>query len=184
MALSATIHKVELSISDMDRHYYATHALTLARHPSETEQRLMARLLAFMLYADERLTFGRGLSDEDEPALQRTAYSGDIELWIEVGQPSEARIRKACGRARQVVVINFAGRSDDIWWDKAASALRRNRNLTVLVIDEADIQSLTAWCDRSMRLQCLIQDAELQVLDGHKALAIRPQVRTGVYAPI
>src|SRR3546814_19862360 len=101
MALSSTIHKVELSISDMDRHYYATHAITLARHPSETMTRMMARLLPFMLYADERLEFGRGLSDEGESALPRTAYTDAIDLWIEVGQPAEARIRKACGRAGQ-----------------------------------------------------------------------------------
>ena len=92
MALNSTIYKVELQISDMDRHYYATHALTLARHPSETEERLMVRLLAFALYADERLEFGKGISDEDEPALWRKAYTDEIELWIEVGQPDETRI--------------------------------------------------------------------------------------------
>jgi uncharacterized protein YaeQ len=109
MALNSTIYKVELQISDMDRHYYATHALTLARHPSETEERLMVRLLAFALYADDRLEFGKGISDEDEPALWRKAYTDEIELWIELGQPDEARIRKACGRSRQVVVINYGG---------------------------------------------------------------------------
>ena len=182
MALGSTIHKVELSISDMDRHYYATHELTLARHPSETEQRLMARLLAFMLYADERLEFGRGLSDDNEPALWRKAYTGEIECWIEVGQPDEARIRKACGRARQVVVLNYAGRSADIWWGKAATALARNRNLVVLAIDEADMQRLADLCDRGMRLQCLIQDGELQIIDGDTTLAIRPHTRMGDYA--
>jgi len=100
MALNATIYKAELQVSDMDRHYYATHTLTVARHPSETVERLMVRLLAFALYADERLEFGKGLSDGDEPALWRKAYSGDIEQWIELGQPDEARIRKACGRKR------------------------------------------------------------------------------------
>jgi uncharacterized protein YaeQ len=109
MALNSTIYKVELQISDMDRHYYATHALTLARHPSETEERLMVRLLAFALYADDRLEFGKGISDEDEPALWRKAYTDEIELWIELGQPDETRIRKACGRSRQVVVINYGG---------------------------------------------------------------------------
>lgn len=181
MALSSTIHKAELSISDMDRHYYATHALTLARHPSETEQRMMARLLAFVLYADERLEFGRGLSDESEPALWRKTYTDDIECWIEVGQPDEGRVRKACGRARQVVVINYGGHSADIWWDKAGAMLARNRNLTVLAIDEADMQHLSALCERSMRLQCLIQDGELQIIDGETTLAIRPYARMGRY---
>lgn len=184
MALSSTIYKAEVSISDMDRHYYATHALTLARHPSETEQRLMARLLAFVLYADERLEFGRGLSDENEPALWRKEYSDEIDLWVEVGQPDEARIRKACGRARRVVVINYGGRSADIWWDKAAAALGRNRNLTVLAIDEDDMQQLTELCDRGMRLQCLIQDGELQIIDDDTTLAIRPHTRMGEYAVV
>jgi uncharacterized protein YaeQ len=182
MALSSTIHKAELSISDMDRNYYATHALTVARHPSETEPRMMARLLAFMLYADERLAFGRGLSDEGEPALWRKTYSEEIELWIDVGEPDETRIRKACGRSQQVVVINYGGRSSELWWDKSAAQLRRNRNLTVLAIDEAAMQSLTAMCNRGMRLQCLIQDGELQIIDGDNTLAIRPQVRIGDYA--
>jgi len=182
MALNATIHKAELSISDMDRHYYASHALTLARHPSETEERLMVRLLAFVLYADERLEFGKGLSDEDEPALWRKAYTDEIELWIELGQPDEARIRKACGRARQVVVFTYGGRGADIWWDKLAGALARNDNLTVLDIPETDVRALAALCDRGMRLQCLIQDGELQLISGDRTLAIRPQARMGDYA--
>jgi uncharacterized protein YaeQ len=181
MALNATIYKTELSISDMDRHYYATHALTLARHPSETEERLMVRLLAFALYADERLEFGKGLSDEDEPALWRKAYTDEIEQWIELGQPDEARIRKACGRARQVAVINYGGRVADLWWDKVGPALARNDNLTVLDIDEATVQQLVALCERGMRLQCLIQDGELQLIGGDATVAIRPRARMGDY---
>lgn len=181
MALNATIYKAELSISDMDRHYYATHALTLARHPSETEQRLMARLVAFALYAHERLEFGKGVSDEDEPALWRKAYTDEIELWIELGQPEEARIRKACGRARQVVVINYGGRVADIWWDKVSATLTRNTNLSVIDLDEASVQHLVARCERGMRLQCLIQDGELQLIDEHGTLAIHPRVRMGRY---
>ena len=182
MALNATIHKAELSISDMDRHYYATHALTLARHPSETEERLMVRLLAFALHADERLAFGKGLGDEGEPPLWRRAYSGEIEQWIELGQPDEARVRKACARAQQVVVVNYGGRAADLWWDKTGAALARNGNLAVLDIDEAAVRQLAALCERSMRLQCLIQDGELQLIDGDATLAIRPRIRMGEYA--
>jgi uncharacterized protein YaeQ len=182
MALNAIIHKAELSISDMDRHYYATHALTLARHPSETEERLMVRLLAFALHADDRLEFGKGLSDEDEPALWRRAYSGEVAQWIELGQPDEARIRKACGRAQQVVVVNYGGRTADLWWDKVGTALARNDNLTVLDIDEATVQRLAAVCDRGMRLQCLIQDGELQLIAGDETIAVKPRARMGEYA--
>ena len=172
MALNSTIYKVELQISDMDRHYYATHALTLARHPSETEERLMVRLLAFALYAEDRLEFGKGISDEDEPALWRKAYTDEIELWIEVGQPDETRIRKACGRSRQVVVINYGGNASEIWWSKNASALARNKNLTVLDIPHATVAELVALLQRGMRLQVLIQDGQLQLMNDTDAVAV------------
>jgi uncharacterized protein YaeQ len=177
MALGATVHKIELSISDMDRNYYATHALMVARHPSETEARLMTRVFAFALHADERLEFGRGLSDEDEPALWRKSRTGEIEQWIDVGQPDESRIRRACGRAGQVVVINYSGRAANVWWDKIAAPIERHRNLGVLDIDETTVQQLAAQCERSMHVQCLIQDGELQWISGDTTLAIRPQAR-------
>ena len=174
MALNSTIYKVELQISDMDRHYYATHALTLARHPSETEERLMIRLLAFALYADDRLEFGKGISDEDEPALWRKAYTGEIELWIEVGQPDETRIRKACGRARQVVVVSYGGNGTEIWWNKVGGALARNRNLTVLDIPAGTVAELSVLLQRGMRLQCLIQDGQLQMMDDTHSVSVDP----------
>lgn len=177
MALNSTIYKVELQISDMDRHYYATHALTLARHPSETEERLMVRLLAFALYADDRLEFGKGLSDEDEPALWRKAYTDEIELWIELGQPDESRIRKACGRSRQVVVISYGGNAAEIWWSKVGSALARNRNLTVLDIPTSTVTALVGLLQRGMRLQCLIQDGQLQLMNDTDAVAVDPVKR-------
>jgi uncharacterized protein YaeQ len=177
MALNSTIYKVELQISDMDRHYYATHALTLARHPSETEERLMVRLLAFALYADDRLELGKGLSEEDEPALWRKAYTDEIELWIELGQPDESRIRKACGRSRQVVVISYGGNAAEIWWSKVGSALTRNRNLTVLDIPTSTVTALVGLLQRGMRLQCLIQDGQLQLMNDTDAVAVDPVKR-------
>jgi len=180
MALNATIYKVELQISDMDRHYYATHALTLARHPSETEERLMVRLLAFALYAEDRLEFGKGVSDEDEPALWRKDYTDEIELWIELGQPDEARIRKACGRSRQVVVINYGGNTADIWWSKVGASLARNKNLTVLDIPAATVTELLPLLQRGMRLQALIQDGQLQLMNDAESVTVDPTRRMGV----
>lgn len=177
MALNSTIYKVELQISDMDRHYYATHALTLARHPSETEERLMVRLLAFALYADDRLEFGKGLSDEEQPALWRKAYTEEIELWIDVGQPDETRIRKDCGRSRQVVVINYGGHAAELWWDKVGSVLGRHKNLTVLDIPVPTIAGLVDLLQRGMRLQALIQDGQLQLMNDADAVAVDPVVR-------
>ncbi|MHB1059666.1 MAG: YaeQ family protein [Rhodanobacter sp.] len=184
MALNSTIYKVELQVSDMDRHYYATHALTLARHPSETEERLMVRLLAFALHADERLEFGKGISDEDEPALWRKAYTDEIELWIEVGQPDETRIRKACGRSRQVVVINYGGNAAEIWWNRNAGALARNKNLSVLDIPAATVAGLVALLQRGMRLQCLIQDGQLQLMNDADAVAVDPIKRMVAAEPV
>ena len=179
MALNATTYRFELSISDMDRGYYATHTLTLARHPSETDERLMVRLLAFALHADERLQFGKGLSSEDEPDLWRKDLTGDILEWIDLGQPDEQRIRRACGRARQVVIRNYSGRGADIWWEKNRTALGRSKNLTVIDIAVPAVDALAAMATRNMRLQCLIQDRQVQLFgeDSAGAVTIEPNVR-------
>lgn len=177
MALKATIYKAELQISDMDRGYYASHALTLARHPSETEERLMVRLLAFALHADERLEFGRGLSTDDEPDLWRRSLTGEIEQWIEVGQPDEQRIRKACGRSRQVIVISYGGRGADVWWDRVSAGLARSKNLRVIDIPAAAVQALAELADRNMQLQCLIQDGQAQMMNEKTSITVEPQLR-------
>lgn len=177
MAPKATIHKAELQVTDLDRHYYASHALTLAQHPSETETRLMVRLLAFALHAEERLEFGRGLSDEDEPALWRRDYTGEIEQWIELGQPDESRLRKASGRASQVVVVGYGGQAAEAWWKRNAAALGRLRNLTVMELDDAGIDAAVAMLSRGMRLTAMIQDGELQLMDAERSVSLRPRVR-------
>jgi uncharacterized protein YaeQ len=105
MALKATIYKADLQIADMDRHYYADHALTIARHPSETDERMMARVLAYALYAQDGIAFTKGLFDVDEPEVWVKNLVDEILLWIDLGQPDEARIRRACSRAEQVVVL-------------------------------------------------------------------------------
>ena len=178
MALNATIYKAELVVSDMDRNYYATHALTLARHPSETNERLMVRVLAFALYANERLEFGKGISNSEEPDLWRKDLSGDILQWIELGQPDEQRIRKACGRARQVVVINYGGRAAEVFWQKNATALSRAKNLTVIDIPSDAVTALAALAERAMRLQCMVQDGQVQVFgDNDAVVTIDPVLR-------
>ena len=109
MAIKATICKANLQIADMERHYYQDHALTLARHPSETDERMMVRLLAFALHAHEYLEFGQGMTADDEADVWQKDLTGAIELWIDVGLPDEKLIRKACGRANQVVVYCYGG---------------------------------------------------------------------------
>ena len=177
MALKATVIKAELQLSDMDRHVYGTHLLTLAQHPSETDERLMVRVLAFALHADERLEFGRGLSNEEEPDLWRRDYTGDIELWIDLGQPDESRVKKACGRARQVVVVNYGGRSADLWWERVAPTLARLKNLTVIDLPSAVVDQLAGLLQRGMRLNCMIQDGEMHLMGDTGELTLRPTLR-------
>lgn len=179
MAPKATVYKAELQISDLDRHYYASHSLTLAQHPSETEQRLMARLLAFAMFANERLEFGRGISDQDDPDLWQRDYTGDIERWIDLGQPSESDIRKACGRARQVVVITYSGNSAEIWWRKTEDDLCNLKNLTIIDLDPVELESATRLLKRSMSLTAMIQDGELQLLADGASVSLMPRRRMG-----
>ncbi len=174
MAIKATICKADLSVADMDRHYYADHALTLARHPSETDERMMVRLLAFALHAHERLEFGRGLSTDDEPALWLKDYAGTIELWIDVGLPDEKRLRKASGRAARVVVISYGERTADIWWTQNRDRLERLANLDVFNLPPSASQALAALASRNMRLQCSIQDGELLIATDSGSLHIEP----------
>ena len=162
MALSATIRKVELQISDIDRNHYASHALTLAQHPSET---------------DERLEFGRGLSNEDEPDLWRRDDSGQIEQWIELGQPDESRLRKAAGRSRQVVVLNYSGNPGDVWWSRNAAWLKRMKQLTVIDLPHAQVRQLADALQRTMRLDVLTQDGETQLMGDALQLVLVPTIR-------
>lgn len=159
----------------MDRHHYETHALTIARHPSETDERMMVRVLAFVLYADEALAFGRGLSDEDEPALCRKDLTDAIELWIHVGLPDEKLVRKACGRAIEVVVLAYGGTSADIWWEKNRSKLERLDNLTVLNLALAESKALAGFVNRSMILQAAIQDGAVLLTGEGQAIDVHPK---------
>jgi uncharacterized protein YaeQ len=177
MALKATVYKAELQINDVDRDYYETHGLTLAQHPSETTERVMVRLLTFALFADEALEFGRGLGSEDEPDLVRKSLTGEIVQWIYLGQPDEARIRRACGRAREVIVIGYSGRSFALWWEKNADALARCSNLAVVEIPGDKVNEIGSLIERNMRLQCLIQDGEAQLMDELRSVALTPVVR-------
>jgi len=165
MALKATIFKVELQIADMDRNYYRDHALTLARHPSETDERMMVRLLAYALNADETLAFGKGLSTDDEPDLWRKDLTGGIDLWIDVGLPDEKRIRKACARARRVMVYSYGGHGAAIWWNQIGDRLERANNLSVVSVPAAASQALARLVQRTMRLNCTIQEQQVWLGD-------------------
>lgn len=162
MALKATIYKADLQIADMDRHYYADHALTIARHPSETDERMMVRLLMYALHAQEGIAFTKGLFDVDEPEVWVKDLTGEIRLWIDIGQPDETRLRKACGRAKQVVVVCHSS-SCEMWWKQIENKLAKLGNLVVLQLAAETSQALAALTERTMQLQCLVQDSEVWI---------------------
>lgn len=172
MAIKSVIYKVQLQVADMDRHYYADHALNLACHPSETLQRMMTRVLVFALNAHERLEFGKGISDTEEPDIWRKDLTGAVEQWIEVGQPEERRILKACGRAAEVLVYAY-GSSADIWWKQIAGKLTRTKNLSVFRIDTEAAEQLERLCERTMQLQVTIQDGEIWMRNADDAVQVK-----------
>jgi uncharacterized protein YaeQ len=179
MALKSTICKAELGIADIDRGYYRDHALTVARHPSETDERMMVRVLAFALHADDGLAFGRGLSADDEPDLWRRDLTGAIEQWIDVGLPDERDVRKACGRAREVSIVAYGGRAVDLWWAGVHKTLERQERLAVREVPLDASRALARLAGRSMRLQVTIQDGHVFVTDGASTIAVDLRVLKG-----
>ena len=176
MALKATIYKTELAIADMTRHYYQTHNLTLAQHPSETVERMMLRLVAFALCAHERLQFGKGISEDSEPDLWQHDYSGNIDLWIELGLPEDKLLRRASHRAKQGMVLAYGGTVVDKWWKDCSKVANELANLTVVAISADESQALAALCQRTMQLQCTIQEGQMWFADSTHSVALNPRI--------
>jgi len=174
MAQKSTIYKVELSVSDMDRHYYETHKLTVAKHPSETDARLMIRLLAFALSASETLELSKGLSTDDEPDIWEKSLSGEIDLWITLGLPSEKIVRQSCGRAKAVIVYSYGGKTAEVWWDKIKTATSRFDNLIVMNLAASETSELAGMANRSMKLQVNIQDSDVMISVDDKVVYVTP----------
>ena len=174
MAQNASIYKVELSVSDMDRHYYETHKLTLAKHPSETVERLMVRIIAFALNAHERLEMTNGISTDGEPDIWQKSLSGELDVWVALGLPSEKLIRQSCSKAGKVIIYPYGGRIADLWWDKVKTSTRRFENLQVIGLSEQDTDTLTKLATRSMKLQVNIQDGDVMVSIGDSIVNISP----------
>ena len=181
MALKATIFKADLQIADMDRHYYQDHTLTIARHPSETDERMMMRVLAFIIPANEALAFGKGLSVDDEPDLWQKDLTGAIALWIDVGQPDEKRILKACGRSAQVVIYSYSSNSN-IWWNQIGNRVERAKNLTVINVVPTISLALAAFAQRSMQLQCTVQDSQIWITSNNETVQVDMTVLQGTRA--
>ena len=174
MAANATIHKALLNIANMDEHYYEEHNLTLAQHPSENDLRLMIRLVAFVLNANDTLMFCKGISQDDEPDLWQKSFGGDIEMWIDLGQPDEKRIKKACGRSDKVIIYTFKEKLANPWFKQIEGSLSRFKNLQVIHLNiDGDIESLY---NRSMNIQCSMLDNELTLSTDENSVIITQEV--------
>ncbi|WOI58265.1 YaeQ family protein [Palleronia sp. LCG004] len=176
MAQKATIHKIELSVSDMDRDYYETHKLTVAKHPSETDERLMLRIVAFALNAHEHLEMTKGLSTDDEPDIWQKSLSGEIDVWVALGLPGEKIIRQSCSKAGKVIVYAYGGRVAGTWWDKVRNATTRFDNLEIVHVSEAETTALAALAGRAMKLQVNIQDGDVMVSVDESVVYVTPEI--------
>ena len=179
MALTASIHKASLQLADMDRNVYGDHAVTIARHPSETDERMMMRVLAFALHVPVdnhhgALEFATSLWDTDEPDLWQKDLTGQITHWLEVGQPDDKRLMKASPRAERVTVYSFAS-STPVWWSGIATKITRARNLTVWQVPADQSQALAELAQRTMQLQVTVQDGTVWIGDGQRSVEITPQ---------
>lgn len=180
MAIKAAIVKARLQVSDMDRAYYNDLVLTIAQHPSETDERTMVRLLAFALHASEGLKFTEGVSADDEPDIWQKSLSGEIELWIDVGLPDEKRIRKACNRSKQVYVYAYGGRTVQAWWEPIAKNLARHANLKVIALPQPATKALGALAQKTMDMQCTVQDGQIWIGDAHSNVFVEPEPLYGM----
>lgn len=176
MALKATIFKARLQVADMDRDHYGDYNLTLARHPSETDERMMVRLLAFAHNAHGELEFTRGLSTDSEPDLWLRHPAGDIALWIEVGLPAEDRLRKACNRAQRVLVYSYGRRAAPVWWRKQGAALARFDRLCVYHLPADACEQLAALAERNMDLNITVQDGHLWISNADRSVEVIPEI--------
>ena len=172
MAIKATIFKCELVISDLERHYYQTHNLTIARHPSETDERMMLRILMFAIYASDRLEMTKGISTDNEPDLWQKSLSGEIEHWIELGQPDEKRLRQASGRSQQVTLLTYGGNAPQVWWKQNRQKLSAIKNLSVFTITDDQSKALAQLAERSMQLQVTLDGKHIWLTAGEKSLEL------------
>ncbi len=172
MALKATVFKADMQIADMDRGYYKSHALTTARHPSETDERMMVRLLAFALNASDDLHFTRGLSTDDEPDLWEKDLIGGVTTWIEVGLPDERRIKKGCTQGKQMIIYAYGDRAAPVWFEQNKTVIRRFDNLRIISVSDESVAAMAEIVERTMTLQCLMQDGAVMLSHNQGSMDI------------
>ncbi len=176
--MKPTIIKAELQISDMNRHYYEQHSLTMAQHLDESNLHLMGRLIAFALFAEENLEFSKGFFELSEPAIWKKSYSNDLELWIDLGTPEEKRIKKACSLADRVVLFSFSDKSEK-WWSQIETKLSRLQNLTVFTLPEAKVEELANLLERTMQVAVTIDGNQVWITIGEVMVELEPTFLKG-----
>jgi uncharacterized protein YaeQ len=183
VALKSTVFKAQVAVADIDHGYYADHALTIARHPSETDERMMVRLAALALNAhklqavlggDGTLGFGGGLSTPDDPDVVLRDYTNRNRVWIEVGQPEDKPLAKACAQSDEVVLYAFSSAAE-VWWRGIEGKLFKLQNLAVWRIPAEQSKALEQLAQRSMQLQATIQEGVLMVGDGARSVDVEPK---------
>ncbi len=173
MALKATIFKADLQVNDLERHVYEQHPLTIARHPSETDERMMVRVLAFALRADHQLRFSKGLSNVDEPDLWQHGDHGQIQLWIDLGLPDAKRIKKACSQAERVFILAYGGNKAALWWQEVRAKAQTFNNLEVLSVSADDSAALAALANKNMQLTVTIDELSLMIQADDSSLDLQ-----------
>ena len=173
MALKPTIYKAQVELADSDRNCFDSLSLTIAQHPSETVERMAARLLAYCLNASRGVEFTRGLSTTEEPDIWRHSDSGELDLWIEIGQPEEPRLRKACGKAGAVKVYAF-GKSANTWWQLNGEVISALPRLEVWQFGWEEIQALAGLMDRAMQWNVSVVGGVVYVDNGKESVSLEP----------
>jgi uncharacterized protein YaeQ len=183
MAIKSVIYKVNIGIADIDHGYYADHVLTIAKHPSETDERMMIRLFAFAMQAhqldtmcngDAVIAFGPGLSDAGEPDVYIKDFTDQFQVWIEVGQPDDRAIIKACNKSEKAFVYAYQHASH-VWFKGIETKLTRLSNLEIYYIDYELSAQLESMAKRTMQLQATIQEGQVMFSDGDRSIDITPQ---------
>ncbi|MFD2178214.1 YaeQ family protein [Veronia pacifica] len=176
MSLKSTIYKAHVNVADMDRNVYVDQSLTLAKHPSETEQRMMLRILGWCLFADENLQFTKGLCVDSEPELWKKTYCDTVELWIELGLPDEKRIKRACSLSSRVVLLTYNDNASSVWKKQSLNKLYPFANLTVINVQDEILDAAANEVERTMSIQATIEDELVWFSIGDKVISIKPDM--------
>jgi uncharacterized protein YaeQ len=173
MALGSTIYKIDINLSNFNTHYYEDFNLTLAKHPSENESRMMYRLLAFLYCAHTDLKFTKGLSGIEEAELWQKNYTGEIIQWIDLGLPDMKRIRQACGKSQSVKVFTYHQNKALEWYQKNKSDFDRNKKLDVYHFNVSENGPIDKFVTKSMRLSCIIEEQQMYLSDDNERIGIK-----------